>query len=219
MSWRRLFEHRTYNLYDPGEPTAINIEIFLYLLFQTISCITLFLFVRRADVFFHHPHRFFQEVRAEYKASKGSPEKYKQTFVHFMLGGEEASDIGSRRTLVKLVRMGGLLNGDRIGRAKASDAVNHPWLRNHAKGLVCDLKTKRGTMTPQQYTPFLARGLLRSAYDSAASTTSHNGATRTLLRSTYAAAVPAPPAPDPPQKQEQKKGAVVASCFGECAVQ
>ncbi len=143
-------------------------------------------------------------MRDEYEASKARPEDYKQTFVHFMLGGEEASDIGSDRTLVKLDRMGGLLNGDRTGRAKASDAVNHPWLRNHAKGLVCDLKTKRGTMTPQQYTPFLAKRLLRSAYVAAVD------------------GVPAPPAParhDQPQKKEHKSGAAVTCCSGQCAVQ
>ena len=97
----------------------------------------------------HYPSpRFFKEIRDEYKASKSSPELYKTTFVHFMLGGEAASDIGVDGGPLNLNRMGGLLNADWESRLKAADALKHPWLQKHAKGLVCD--NKRGTimMTP-----------------------------------------------------------------------
>ena len=86
--------------------------------------------------------RFFEKIRAEYRDSFSSPELYKTTFVHFMLGGEAASDIGVGGNSPNLKRTGGLLNAHWESRLKAADALNHPWLQNHAKGVVCDDKRK-----------------------------------------------------------------------------
>ena len=93
----------------------------------------------------HFSPRFFEEIRFEYEASRSSGEKYKTTFVHFMLGGEAASDIGGNSP--NLNRTGGLLNAAWESRLKAADALKHPWLQKHAKGLVCD--KKQGTMKSQ----------------------------------------------------------------------
>ena len=87
----------------------------------------------------HFSPRFFEAIRTEYKDSFSSPELYKKTFVHFMLGGEAASDIGADGNFpLNRNRTGGLLNADWESRLKAADALNHPWIQNHAMGVVCN---------------------------------------------------------------------------------
>ena len=61
---------------------------------------------------------------------------YHQTFVHFLLGGDSPRDVlpGSRTA----DRSGGLLNGNPAKRFTAREALQHAWVRKHARGLAHD---------------------------------------------------------------------------------